>query len=125
MNTLPGKDPWKEIGVIQTKNFEIADTWDITIKDKHDVTNALLTVFAEKPNYIVAHNAQIEKNLIREYLPYPKFEERIFSPKNPAVQSLFDQDAIKKTWANDSDRVAACETFFMIYVADMWLETHA
>ena len=66
----------REIGVIQTKNFEIADTWDIAIKDKHDVTNALLTVFAEKPNYIVAHNAQIEKNLIREYLPYPKYEER-------------------------------------------------
>ena len=36
----------------------------------------LLAVFAEKPNYIVAHNAQIEKNLIREYLPYPKYEER-------------------------------------------------
>jgi DNA polymerase III alpha subunit (gram-positive type) len=67
----------REIGVIQTKNFEIADTWDITIKDKHDVTNALLTVFAEKPNYIVAHNAQIEKNLIREYLPYPKYEEGV------------------------------------------------
>ncbi len=59
------------------------------------------------------------------YKKHPKFEERIFSPKNPAVQSLFDQDAIKKTWANESDRVAACETFFMIYVADMWLETHA
>ena len=66
----------REIGIIETNDLEIADTWDITIKEKHDVTNALLTVFEEKPNYIVAHNAQIEKNLIREYLPYPKFEER-------------------------------------------------
>jgi asparagine synthase (glutamine-hydrolysing) len=56
---------------------------------------------------------------------HPKFEERILNPKSMAIQNLFDQDAIKKTWANDSHRVAACETFFMIYVADMWLETHA
>ena len=56
---------------------------------------------------------------------HSKFEERLFNLKHPAVQSLFDQDAVKKTWLNDADRVSACETFFMIYVADLWLETHA
>jgi len=59
------------------------------------------------------------------YRKHPRFEERIFSPKSLDIQNLFDPDAIKKIWANDSHRVAACETFFMIYVADMWLETHA
>ena len=66
----------REIGIIETIDLEIANTWDVTIKERQDVTNTLLAVFEEKPNYIVAHNAQIEKNLIREYLPYPKFEER-------------------------------------------------
>jgi DNA polymerase III alpha subunit (gram-positive type) len=67
----------REIGIIETIDLEIANTWDVTIKEKQDVTNTLLAVFEEKPNYIVAHNAQIEKNLIREYLPYPKYEERV------------------------------------------------
>ena len=65
----------REIGIIKTSDLEISNIWDVTIKEKQDVTNTLLAAFEEKPNYIVAHNAQIEKNLIREYLPYPKFEE--------------------------------------------------
>ncbi len=55
---------------------------------------------------------------------HPKFEDRIFNPRHPAIQSLFDQDTVKKTWMNDSERVTACETFYMIYVADLWLEAH-
>ena len=34
-------------------------------------------------------------------------------------------DEIKEIWKDDKDRVAACETIFMIYVLDLWLETHA
>jgi asparagine synthase (glutamine-hydrolysing) len=59
------------------------------------------------------------------YRKHPKFEKRILSPKSLAIQNLFDPDAIKETWDNDSHRVAACETFFMIYIADLWLESHA
>ncbi len=56
---------------------------------------------------------------------HPKFEDRILKPRNPYIQSMFDHDSIKKTWLKDSNRLAACETFFMIYIADMWLENHA
>jgi asparagine synthase (glutamine-hydrolysing) len=56
---------------------------------------------------------------------HPKFEDRILKPRHPSIQSMFDHDSIKKTWLSDSNRVTACETFFMIYVADMWLENHA
>ena len=70
------QDGIREIGIIETNDLEITNTWDGTIMEKNDVTDTLLAVFEEKPNYIVAHNAQIEKNLIREYLPYPKFEGR-------------------------------------------------
>ena len=65
----------REIGIIETDDLEITNAQDITIHEKGEVTNALLKVFEEKPNYIVAHNAQIEKNLIKGYLPYPKFEK--------------------------------------------------
>jgi len=65
----------REIGIIETIDLEITNTWDVTVMQKQDVINTLIEVFGEKPNYIVAHNAHIEKNLIREYLPYPKFEE--------------------------------------------------
>jgi asparagine synthase (glutamine-hydrolysing) len=56
---------------------------------------------------------------------HPKIEERIFNPRHSAIQSMFDPDIVKKTWLNDTERVNACETFFMIYVADLWLEAHA
>ena len=65
----------REIGIVETDNLEITNAQDITIHEKGEVTNALLKVFEEKPKYIVAHNAQIEKNLIKGYLPYPKFEK--------------------------------------------------
>ena len=65
----------REIGIIETDDLEITNAQDITINEKGEVTNVLLKVFEEKPNYIVAHNAQIEKNLIKGYLPYPKFEK--------------------------------------------------
>ncbi len=65
----------REIGIIETDDLEITSAQDITINEKGDVTNAILKVFEEKPNYIVSHNAQIEKNLIKSYLPYPKFEK--------------------------------------------------
>jgi len=65
----------REIGIIETDNLEITNAQDITIHEKDEVTNALLKLFEEKPNFIVAHNAQIEKNLIKGYLPYPKFEK--------------------------------------------------
>jgi len=56
---------------------------------------------------------------------HPKFEERILNPRHFTIQSLFDSDAVKKAWLSDASRVAACETFYMLYVADMWLESHA
>ena len=56
---------------------------------------------------------------------HPKFEDRILNPRNPYIQDMFDHDSIKKIWLSDSNRLAACETFFMIYIADMWLENHA
>jgi DNA polymerase III alpha subunit (gram-positive type) len=65
----------REIGIIETNDLEIAKTWDITIKEKQDVRSALLNVFEQMPDYIIAHNVQIEKNLIKDYLPYPKFKK--------------------------------------------------
>ncbi len=65
----------REIGIIETDDLEITNVQDITINDKKEITNIILEVFEEKPNYIVAHNAHIEKNLLKRYLPYPKFEK--------------------------------------------------
>jgi asparagine synthase (glutamine-hydrolysing) len=56
---------------------------------------------------------------------HSKFEDRILNPRHPAIQSMFDSNALKKAWLSDASRVVGCESFFMIYVADMWLETHA
>ena len=55
---------------------------------------------------------------------HPKFEDRILNPRHSSIQNLFDISAIKNIWSNDSKRVAGCETFFMIHVAELWLEAH-
>lgn len=72
----------REIGIIETIDLEIANTWDVTIKQNRDVRNALVKVFEQKPKYIIAHNAHIEKNLIKDYLPYPKIEKGSASTKH-------------------------------------------
>ena len=65
----------REIGIIETSNLEVVRTWDVTISRKEEVRELLLKVFEQKPNYLVAHNAQIEKNLIKDHLPYPALEK--------------------------------------------------
>ena len=53
-----------------------------------------------------------------------KIGKRVCNPKNILIRKLFDIEAIKEIWNDDKDRVAACETIFMIYVLDLWLEAH-
>jgi asparagine synthase (glutamine-hydrolysing) len=54
-----------------------------------------------------------------------KIGKRVCNPKSILIRKLFDTKAIKEVWENDKDRVTACETIFMIYVLDLWLEKHA
>ena len=66
----------REVGAIETKNFQVKRFWDISVKNEVDVSKALAEVFSDKPQYLVAHNMQIEKNLICKYQPYPTWKTK-------------------------------------------------
>jgi asparagine synthase (glutamine-hydrolysing) len=97
-------------------------------RDFHDSKVSLKKAIKSNLPYEILNRPKVGFNgPVYEWInkKHPKFEDRILKPRHPSIQSMFDHDSIKKTWLSDSNRVAACETFFMIYVADMWLENHA
>ena len=60
----------RQIGIIQSNDLRIINTWDVDIVDQKDIRQILMEALEHRPTVLIAHNAHIEKNLLREYLPY-------------------------------------------------------
>jgi DNA polymerase III epsilon subunit-like protein len=60
----------RQIGIIQSTDLDISNTWDVDIVDQKDIPLVLMEALIERPSVLIAHNAHVEKNLLREYLPY-------------------------------------------------------
>lgn len=60
----------RQIGIIQSQDLQINNTWDVDIVHQKDISSILMEALHDEPTIIIAHNAQVEKNLLREYLPY-------------------------------------------------------
>ena len=60
----------RQIGIIQSTDLRIINTWDVDVVDQKDISTTLMEALGDGPSIIIAHNAQVEKNLLREYMPY-------------------------------------------------------
>ncbi|MBT5717633.1 MAG: hypothetical protein HOI70_12045 [Opitutae bacterium] len=60
----------RQIGIIQSQNLRIINTWDVDIVHQKDISTTLMEALTNSPSVMIAHNVQIEKNLLREYMPY-------------------------------------------------------
>ncbi len=60
----------RQIGIIKSQNLRIINSWDTDVVHQKDTSTILMQALHEKPSVIIAHNARIEKNLLREYMPY-------------------------------------------------------
>ena len=91
-------------------------------KGLNEKTIRLISNLKEEPKWMLDYRLKAYRSWIKK--KHPKFEDRILNPRHSSIRNLFDISAIKNIWSNDSKRVAGCETFFMIHVADLWLEAH-
>ena len=62
----------RQIGIVQSQDLRIINTWDVDIVHPKDISATLMRALQDKPTVIIAHNAQVEKNLLREYMPYDR-----------------------------------------------------
>ena len=60
----------RQIGIVKSQNLRIHKTWDTDVVHEKDISRTLIEAMQDTPDVIIAHNAQIEKNLLREYMPY-------------------------------------------------------
>ena len=60
----------RQIGIIKSQNLRIINTWDRDVDHPKDISIILMEALQDVPSVIIAHNARIEKNLLREYMPY-------------------------------------------------------
>lgn len=60
----------RQIGIIKSQNLRIINTWDRDVVHPKDISIILMEALQDDPSVIIAHNARIEKNLLREYMPY-------------------------------------------------------
>ena len=60
----------RQIGIIQSQDLNIIKTWDVDIVDQKDIRSILMEALQVRPSVIIAHNSQVEKNLLTEYMPY-------------------------------------------------------
>lgn len=55
----------------------------------------------------------------------PEIGKRVCNPKNLILKKMLNIENIREVWNDDKGRATACETIFMIYILDLWLEVHA
>ena len=72
----------RQIGIVKSQNLRIHKTWDTDVVHEKDISRTLIEAMQDTPDVIIAHNAQIEKNLLREYMPYR------FVGKKPNAESF-------------------------------------
>jgi DNA polymerase III alpha subunit (gram-positive type) len=66
----------RQIGIVQSTDLHITNTWDVDIVDQKDVPQILMEALKDVPTVLIAHNAHVEKNLLRKYLPYRHHNEK-------------------------------------------------
>ena len=66
----------REIGAILSNDTKITDYFDFKIENEIECNNILQTILINDIDFIISHNIQTEKNLLRKYLPFPKKENR-------------------------------------------------
>lgn len=66
----------REIGAILSNDTKITDYFDFKIENEIECKNILQTILINDIDFIISHNIQTEKNLLRKYLPFPKKENR-------------------------------------------------
>ena len=66
----------REIGAILSNSTKITDYFDFDIENEIECKNILQSILTNDIDFIISHNIQTEKNLLRKYLPFPKKENR-------------------------------------------------
>ncbi len=66
----------REIGAILSNSTKITDYFDFNIENEIECKNILQSILTNDIDFIISHNIQTEKNLLRKYLPFPKKENR-------------------------------------------------
>ena len=60
----------REIGSLYTVGEKMTSYQDKIIQNKEECIKALGNIVENKPDVFISHNAHIEKNLLKSYLPY-------------------------------------------------------
>ena len=60
----------REIGALYTVGKKMTSYQDRIIQNKEECIKALGNIVENKPDVFISHNAHIEKNLLKSYLPY-------------------------------------------------------
>ena len=60
----------REIGALYTVGEKMTSYQDKIIQNKEECIKALGNIVENKPDVFISHNAHIEKNLLKSYLPY-------------------------------------------------------
>lgn len=66
----------REIGAIFSNDTQIIKYHDFDIKNEIECKNILQSVIPSDVDFIISHNVQTEKNLLKMYLPFPKKKNR-------------------------------------------------
>ena len=67
----------REIGAILSNGTKITDYFDFDIGNEIECKNILQIILSNEIDFIISHNIQTEKNLLKKYLPFPKKENRL------------------------------------------------
>jgi asparagine synthase (glutamine-hydrolysing) len=54
-----------------------------------------------------------------------QMKKRVLKPHHSLLQEMFDQEVVERIWMNSHSRKSASESLFMMYLADLWLGSHA
>ena len=60
----------REIGLLYTVGEKMTSYQDKIIQNKEECIKVLGNIVENKPDVFISHNAHIEKNLLKSYLPY-------------------------------------------------------
>lgn len=61
----------REIGAVFTQGIKITKIKELTVDNVGTCRKTLSQILVSSPELFVSHNIQIEKNLLKKYLPYP------------------------------------------------------
>ena len=62
----------REIGAVLTEGIKITKIKEVPVDNVGTCRESLSQILVHHPELFVSHNVQIEKNLLKKYLPYPR-----------------------------------------------------